>query len=379
MVCGVDWITQAALGALIGELMMAKRLGKVALAWGALFGLLPGLEVAIFPFLDTAGELACERGLGHSLVLMPLVSWGLAKGLVKIWKRQKIPVRQAWAFLAVVWGAHLILDGLGVEGVAMGWPFSIKRVSFAILPEVDFLFSAPLVVAVLWLAFLKEVKPKKSKSKKPFSKRTKVACWGIGVAGVYTLLAVAVKSLASAAFDADLARRDTRFFRRMDSPTAFNILLWRSLVDRGDEIWVGYHSVFEGRRNPVRWTIYPKGESALSKVADLRESKTLTALTNGWWIARPNVKGAWLGDMRFCETRILGNKKDTVDSRLAVSWLIDEKKDGNRLRQILPGQKEPDALNRLMKRIGGDRGAWEANPRLAGALGSLPEFLAVEE
>jgi hypothetical protein len=30
-------------------------------------------------------------------------------------------------------------------------------------------------------------------------------------------------------------------------------------------------------------------------------------------------------------------------------------------------------------RIGGDRTAWEANPRLAGVTGSLPEFLAVEE
>ena len=55
----VDWITQAALGALIGELMMGKRLGNWALAWGALFGMMPELlEVLVSPLLDTARELA---------------------------------------------------------------------------------------------------------------------------------------------------------------------------------------------------------------------------------------------------------------------------------------------------------------------------------
>lgn len=41
----VDWVTHVALGALIGDWMMRKRLGNWALAWGALFGILPDLDV----------------------------------------------------------------------------------------------------------------------------------------------------------------------------------------------------------------------------------------------------------------------------------------------------------------------------------------------
>jgi inner membrane protein len=381
MVGGVDWITQAALGAATGELMLGKRLGRRALAWGALCGLLPGLEVILFPLLDRARELAVGRGLGHSLILMPLLSWWIARGLARLWKREKITHAEAWRFLLVVWSAHLVADCLGPIGAALGWPFSSHRFALGVLPAVDFLFSGPLVVALLWVAFLPDTKAKKSRSKKPapLPKRAKILRWGIATTGCYLLLAVGMRMIASAGFEADLARRGTAFTRRIQSPTPFNIFLWRCVVDQGDQLRVGYRSVFDASDSPVRWTVYSKNPAALEKVADRRETKTLVAITDGWWIARPNVKGAWLGDMRLCETRVWGAKKGAVDSRLAVSWLIDTEKSGDHLREIRPGHIPPGRIRRMVSRITGDRAAWEANPRLAGVEGSLPEFLPVEE
>ncbi len=375
-------MTQAAVGAWIGELMLGKRLGKRALAWGALFGILPELlEGALSPFLDTARELATHRALAHSLPMIALGSWGIAHGLAKLWQRQKITKAEASGFILAVWLTHVLVDCFSTAGAAIVWPFDVKRVSLNLLDQPDFLFSAPLVVTALWLAFLKQPVAKKSRSKKPVppSLRMKLACWGFGLCAGYTLLAVGMKFIASAGFHADLTRRGTKHERRMESPTPFNILLWRSVVDRGDELWVGYRTVFENHQTPVRWTIYPKGGGALAKVAGLRETKTLTSTTDGWWLARPNIKGAWLGDLRFCETRTWGSKKDAVDSRLAISWLIDAENENDRLREIHPTRNATDQLSRMRKRIAGDRASWEANPRLAGAAGSLPEFLPVEE
>ena len=380
MVGGVDWITQAALGAATGELMLGKRLGKRALMWGALCGLLPGLEVLFFPFLDRARELSIARGLGHSLILMPLLSWWLACGLARLWKPEKITHAEAWRFLLVVLGIHLLADCLGARGAALGWPISSHAIAFGVLPPLDFLFSGPLVVAVLWIAFLPVAKIKKTRSKKPVAllKRTKVLRWGLAISGCYLLLAIGMKKIASAGFEADLARRGTSFTRRIQSPTPFNIFLWRSVVDQADQFRVGYRSVFDPRASPVRWTLYPKNSRALDAIAEERETQTLVAITDGWWIARSNVKGAWLGDMRLCETRVWGAKKHAVDSRLGVSWLIDLQKPGDHLREFRPSAP-PDGLKRLFLRITGDGAAWEANPRLAGVAGSLPEFLPVEE
>ena len=380
----VDWITQAALGALIGELMMGKRLGNWALAWGALFGILPELlEVLVSPLLDTARELASGRGLGHSLWVMALGSWGIAQGLAKLWQREKITKPQAGAFVFTVWSAHVLVDCFAVEGAAVLWPLVDKRVAFSFLYHLDFLFSGPLVVAVVWLAFLREpVAKKKTRVKKPtpLSKRRRLCHWGLGLSAAVALLAVGMKFVASAGFDADLARRGTKYVRRMESPTPFNFLLWRSVVDRGSEFWVGYRSVFERRESPVRWTVYLKSAETLTPVSALRETKTLTSISDGWWIARPHAKGAWLGDLRFPESRIWGSKKSMVDSRLAFSWVIDASEKQDHLRLPSPvSDPAGDYLQRMAARMVGNRETWEANPRLAGVAGSLPEALPVEE
>ena len=377
----MDWITQAALGALIGELMMRKRLGDRAMAWGAFFGLLPGLDVVFFPLLDTARQLAWHRGPSHSLVGMALGSWGMAHGLAKLWKREKISKAEAGAFVFAVWWAHVLVACFTVEGAALLWPVMDRRVAFNFLSQPDFLFTGPLVVAALRLAFLKESGVKKNRTKKqaPVSKRRKLCLWGLGLSAGYALLAVAMKFVASAGFDADLARRGTKFERRMEAPTPFNILLWRGVVDRGTEFWVGYRSVFESRETPVRWTVYLKGTDSLAKVAEMRVTKTLTRVTDNWWIARPHAKGAWLGDLRFPESRVWGSKKGMVDSRLAFSWVIDSTASRDSLRAIHTDGSSADALQRMGARIFENRETWEANPRLAGVAGSLPEFLPVEE
>lgn len=382
MVCDVEWITQAALGALIGELILGRRLGNRALAWGALFGILPKFDVLLYPLLDTAQKLAWHRGPSHSLLIMGLGSWGISQGLVKLWKRDKISKPLAGGFVFAVWSGHVLLDCFTVEGAALLWPFSSKRVAFNILYPVDFLITLPLVATVVWMTFLGEEKAKQSRSKKPqpLSKRRKLCYWGLGISAAYVAMAVGIKFLTSARFEADLSRRGTKYERRMESPTPFNILLWRSVVDRGSEFWVGYRSVFEYGATPVRWTVYPKKAENTAEIADMRETKTLMRHTDGWWIARPYAKGAWMGDLRIPESRTWGSKKGMVDSRLAVSWIVNPSEKGDHLRPISGvGAGSNDSIGRMCSRTFGNHEAWEANPRLAGVKGSLPEFLAVEE
>jgi inner membrane protein len=229
-----------------------------------------------------------------------------------------------------------------------------------------------MLVALVWLAFLR--------TKKDLPKRRRLNAWGLGLSSAYAALSVAMKFTASASFDADLKRRGVEFARRMESPTPFNIILWRSVVDRGDEFWVGYRTVFEHHDTPVRWTIYPKGAAAIEPFAGQREIKTVQWFADGWWIARPHVKGAWIGDLRFGESRVWGAKKDMVDSRPAFSWKFVADARGDKLQQIHPARTNAgETLKRMGLRLIGQRAAWEANPRLAGVTGSLPEFLGVVE
>ena len=375
-------MTQASLGALIGELMMGKRLGKRALAWGALFGVMPDLVFLLSPLLDTAREIYWRQGPTHSLAVMAAGSWGIARGLAKLWRRDKIGVAPAGAFVFAVWWVHVLVDCSSTAGAAVLWPLTSTRVAFRFLAAGDFLLTVPLVLTALWLAFSRERKAQTSRSRKAAPPRSARRLWTwriLGTAAAYSLLALGMKFIASAGFDADLARRGTTFTRRIESPAPYNILLWRAVVDRESEFWVGYRSVFESRGTPVRWTVYLKNAAALEKVAGLRETKTLAVVSDGWWIARPHAKGAWLGDLRFPEDRVWGSKKGMVDSRLAASWVIEADRKSERLRENSAAGFSGDFVKRIASRTIGRRESWEANPRLAGVPGSLPEFLPVEE
>lgn len=369
----VDSITQAALGAAVGEWFLGKRLGNRALAWGALFGTLPDLDVLISPLLDPASNLWWHRGPSHSLLIMILASWALSPWLAKRWKRDKITRKRAGWFIFTAWSTHVLIDCFTVYGTSVLWPFSSYRVGFNHLFIIDFFFTLPMLVTLIWLSFLK--------GKKQLPKRRKLNAWGLGLASAYALLSVGMKFTASAGFEADLARRDVKFERRMEAPTPFNIILWRSVVDRGDEFWIGYRSVFETKTTPVRWTIYPKGAQALNSLGELRDARMVKWFSDGWWIARPHAKGVWVGDLRFGEGRRWGDKKGMVDSRMVFSWdILPDGDGGSRLRSLSSGRDGAgETLSRLTRRIAGDREAWEGNPRLAAVTGRLPEFLAVEE
>jgi inner membrane protein len=368
----VDSITQAALGAAVGEMMLGKRLGNRALAWGALFGTLPDLDVLFSPLLDSATDLWWHRGPSHSLLVMIAASWLLAPWLAKLWKRDKISHARAGWFVFAVWSTHVLIDCFTVYGTSVLWPFSDHRVGFNHLFIIDFFFTMPMLVTLVWLAFLR--------TKKQLPKRRRLNAWGLGITTAYALFSVGMKFVASAGFDADLARRGVIYERRMEAPTPFNIVMWRSVVDRGGEFWVGYRTVFESRSTPVRWTVYPQGAETLAGMENLREVKSVQWFSDGWWIARKHAKGVWMGDLRFGEARAWGDKKGMVDSRLVFAWNVLPEENGDRLRPLRGARTDPGGtLKRMALRIAGQRDDWEATPRLAGVTGSLPEFLAVEE
>jgi len=366
----VDSLTQAALGAAVGEAVLGKKLGNHAIIWGALFGTLPDLDVIVSPFLDTANRLEFHRGASHSLLIMVLASFLLAKPLAKLWKRQKISPARAGTFVFLVWSTHVLIDCFTVYGTSVFWPFSENRVALNHMFIIDPLYTLPLLVSLVWLAF--------QRTKKQWKKRTGILRWGLGLSTAYVAFTIAMKFLVSAAFDADLARREVSYDRRMEAPTAFNTLLWRSVVDRENEIWIGYRSVFDRPPSPVRWTVYPKRKEVIKPYENEREIKSLQWFSRGWWIARPHAKGVWLADMRFGETRTHGEKPGTVDSKFIFSWSFHPDAEGDRLRSSIPEVRDAkDTLRRIFARIAGKDDQWEANPRLAGIRGSLPESLPV--
>jgi inner membrane protein len=369
----MDSITQAVLGAAVGEAVLGKRLGNRALVWGAVFGTLPDLDILLFPFLDTTGKLIHHRGASHSLFVILLASLILASLLSGWWRKDGVSAFRAGCFVFWVWITHILIDCFTVYGTSVFWPFSDYRVGFNNLFIIDPFYTGPLVLSLLLLMFFR--KPEQQLW------RRRLCWWGLGVSSAYVVLSLLMKWEVSNQFAADLERRGVEYQRRMEAPAPLNVFLWRAVVDRGDEFWVGYRSVFESDTTPIDWVIFPREHEVATPYMDEREIQTIDWFADGWWIARPYAaNGLWLADLRFGETRLWRIDQPGVDHALAFAWIFDPNAEQDRLRQVRWGDRNvAEGIRRLLPRVAGKKDEWELPPRLVGTGRPYPEPLRMVE
>lgn len=374
----MDPVTHAATGALIGEALLGKKLGNRALVWGAVLGMLPDIDVVLNPFFSTRWELVHHRGVTHSLLMLVVLSllggWWLGK---KRWKKEKVTPVRAGTFVGLVWASHLLLDCFTMYGTHLFVPFSYTRVSFDNVFVIDPLVSVLLLVGVIFVLI----------RKRGDVRRQRALVWVTALVTAYFGLTFAAKAWVSRGFEKDLARRGVTYTKRMESPAAFQILLWRCVVDRGDELWVGDRSVWEGQDSPTRWIVLPRGRQALARMGDIPETDTVKWFSKGYWIAREIDGGVWMADVRFGEMREWGSR-GLVDLRSRFAWIIRPGDRHDTMRWVRPeNQSEKEAskamakeqFNRMIPRIFGDRKKWDGVPRLAGVPERLAEYLRVVE
>ena len=355
--------------------MLGRQIGRRAILWGALFGVLPDWDFFACLLMSAAWDLRMHRGFSHAIPTILLLSWLLAKPLAKRWKKDKVPPRQIGLFLFLAMGGHVLIDVFTVYGTRIFDPFWGYPVSTDNIFVIDPLFTIPLLVAVVIGCF---VKPKEWKK----GRGIRSAWWCLGISCFYMGLSFWAKHTVSTGVAGDLARRGVVAQRRMEGPSPFNILLWRVVVERPGEIWVGNRSVFDSPEVPVRWVVVPKGEEAMAKYADEWEVKVVREFSKGWWIARDAPGGLWLVDLRFGEIRTWDERGMGIRPRFA--WTFDSTVEKDRLRNRPPDESRGAAemLRRMVRRIGGETGALDAPSgkdsavRLIGNPGNLQEYLS---
>jgi len=144
----VEPVTQGLLGAAIGQAGFAHSLGRRALGWGALVGMLPDLDVVAAPLHGGFGEMIYHRGTTHALWFGPvagsLLGWCL-------WRwRDGVPGRlRAWIGLCVVvLVTHPLLDVFTPYGTQLLAPFSRARFAWNGVGIIDPFYSAILATSL---------------------------------------------------------------------------------------------------------------------------------------------------------------------------------------------------------------------------------------
>jgi inner membrane protein len=142
----MDLITQAVLGAAVGQAIGTRKLGRQAVIWGAIGGMIPDLDVLI-GLRGPLYEIIYHRGLTHSLWFGPVVGtilgwllWRWRGGHCRTWIHVMI-----WSLLT-----HPLLDVFTVYGTQLLAPFSLKRFTIPAVPIIDPVYTGLLAWSLWW-------------------------------------------------------------------------------------------------------------------------------------------------------------------------------------------------------------------------------------
>ena len=237
----MDTVTQVLLGASIGEAAFGRKLGKKALVFGGLCGLFPDLDI-LADWVDPWAQFTFHRSLTHSVLVLPFLALLFGWLAWRAWGRKG----KAWTWIHLAFWAlvtHPLLDICTAYGTQLFWPLSHRRISLDGVASIDFFYSIPLALVVLFGLF-KRGRPKTHK---------KWAWTALGSTTAYLALGVSLAFPASAEARRQLEKAGFRPIEIRATPTMFNLFLRRIAArdDRGN-IRVGYYSLLAPR--PIRWT-----------------------------------------------------------------------------------------------------------------------------
>ncbi|MBE7465742.1 MAG: metal-dependent hydrolase [Planctomycetes bacterium] len=242
----MDTVTQAALGAAIGEAGFRRRLGPQATLFGALCGIFPDADVAL-TWIDEWSMLTQHRGATHSLALMPL--WIPLFGWLgwRLWKRHG--ELRTWMHLAG-WAlvTHALLDWCTAYGTMLLWPFSMHRFALDAVSVLDPTYTLPLLLA-LALARLKWVPERWAIRANAGALVFSTAYLVLGFVQSQRAIELARTQLAK---DRAYAPVEVRAV-----PTFFNVWVWRVLArDAQGHLRLGFVSTWSPR--PMTWIELPR-------------------------------------------------------------------------------------------------------------------------
>lgn len=285
----MDSITHIALGAIVGEAIGGKPLGKRALFLGAIAQSVPDIDFLASFWLPPTENVLVHRGFTHSFLFGAIATLVLASAAWRWHRARGIPLANWMLF----WGAeillHLILDASNAYGVGWFEPFSSQRFSFHILFVADPFFSAPLGIALGALMILD--------SKKTVARRVWIAASLLLSAG-YFIYALHNKRIVNDDVRTALAEQKINTTRFFTTPTPLNTWLWYVVAESDSGFHTAYRSTFDEKPG-IAFSYFPQRSELLTGMEDRPEVRQLKRFSQGYFTVDNRGDTLVFSDLRF--------------------------------------------------------------------------------
>lgn len=284
----MDSVTQIALGAAVGGVVMGRQAGWRAFAAGAVVGTLPDLD-SFVPMGGPVADFTYHRGYSHALLVQsavaPVLAWPayrLGRGRCESYGRWLLTV---WLVLVT----HALLDAFTIYGTQLWLPFTDYPVGLGSIFIIDPLYTLPLVAGVAAAVGLSR------------SGRWRGAGWcniaGLTLSCLYLAWTIGAQQWVEARARAALTEQGLPAERMLATPTPFNSLLWRVVAVGEQAHWEGFVTI--GDAKGPTFHHYSTEPSLLEDIRDQWAVERLTAFTKGFYAVREHDGAVIITDLRM--------------------------------------------------------------------------------
>lgn len=274
----MDPVSQAALGAVVGQISGHRQLGYRAALLGAAAGALPDIDVLFAVGGDYFDQLVLHRGITHSLFFAPVA--GPILGALAWWLERRRAAGTGppqdrlgrWVLVATLalW-SHPLLDYFTPYGTQLLLPFSDARFALNAMPIIDPLYTAVLLIG-LWLA-----------GRRLRHRAPAVALAALLLSSAYIGYAAYLNGAAERLAARQLAASGVSAARIAAFPTILQVHYRRVVARTAEEDLVGFVSLW--KPCPVDWATAPRDDPDQPRIQEFlatREGRVFDWFTMGW-------------------------------------------------------------------------------------------------
>jgi inner membrane protein len=270
----MDSITHVALGAVVGEALAGKSLGKRAMYFGALAQSLPDIDFVASFFLLPADNLLAHRGITHSFLFGIVATIALAVIGRRTHRPLNIPLKTWYLFFGSEILLHLLLDSCNAYGVGWFEPFSDKRFSFNILFVADPFYSVWVGISMLVLIYMDSKNPK----------RKFWIAFGLIASSIYFVHAVSNKIVVERDIRDALTAQQIKQSRLLTTPTPGNSWLWYAVAEVDSGFHITHRSRWDGS-DEIKFTYFSKRNDLIQPYLQQHETEQLVKFSQGFYTA----------------------------------------------------------------------------------------------
>lgn len=311
----MDSITQAALGAAIGQAMIGRFVGRKGAMIGAIVATIPDLDVILLPFLDPLQRLSMHRGFSHSIAFSIAFAMILL-AVFKWWSETKaISSLRLYMFSWLTLITHMLLDAFTSYGTLLLLPFSDRRIGFDSINIVDPFYTGPLLIGLgICLFSRSDYKPKRYAN-----------MIGLVASTIYLCATVGIKHFVENDFRAALNADGIDVIDIMSQPVGIGSINWYGLGRTTEGFYMGHYSIFDQEFSDL--SFFAANDVLLSGV----DNETVRVMK---WFAKDFYHVTSVGDsLFFYNMQVDMQGLYDVDGRIAPTrgFFVIEHKEGGRL------------------------------------------------